>query len=88
MCRAKSAETYDTPISLAERIRLQSILPTCRMIKTGAVLETQEMLLVFSQDGKLFPGGNQYSRFLKILKGVLDDEKMQKKTGRIRVTNQ
>ncbi|OWY95648.1 hypothetical protein PHMEG_00034291 [Phytophthora megakarya] len=36
-------------------------------------------VLVFSQDGKLFPGGNQYSRFKKILKSVLDDEKMQKK---------
>ncbi|OWY94575.1 hypothetical protein PHMEG_00035653 [Phytophthora megakarya] len=25
----------------------------------------------FTQDGKLFPGGNQYNRFLKVLKGVL-----------------
>jgi len=31
----------------------------------------------FDRDGKLFPGGNQYSRFLKVLKSVLSGGVMQ-----------
>ncbi|EGZ26485.1 hypothetical protein PHYSODRAFT_484717 [Phytophthora sojae] len=32
----------------------------------------------FARDGKLFPGGNQYRRFLKVLKSVLSGELMQR----------
>ncbi|EGZ30207.1 hypothetical protein PHYSODRAFT_470731 [Phytophthora sojae] len=32
----------------------------------------------FARDGKRFPGGNQYSRFLKVLKSVLSGELMQR----------
>ncbi|KAK1935028.1 hypothetical protein P3T76_010794 [Phytophthora citrophthora] len=34
-------------------------------------------IMGFTQDGKLFPGGNQYSRFLKVLKSVLCGDLMR-----------